>query len=67
MLWCRVKQVFLVSPGNISELVEACKALLLDKSLSAKFSDRALTKARSEFTLNNMVDGYLKVIEEVLQ
>ncbi|HXK52458.1 glycosyltransferase family 4 protein [Candidatus Nomurabacteria bacterium] len=58
---------FLVSPGNISELVEACKALLLDKSLSAKFSDRALTKARSEFTLNNMVDGYLKVIEEVLQ
>jgi glycosyltransferase involved in cell wall biosynthesis len=57
---------YLVEPGNVELLKERVQQIQENSQLREQLSKNALLKAKKEFTLEKMLHGYEKLIEEVL-
>jgi glycosyltransferase involved in cell wall biosynthesis len=56
----------LVSAGSVEELIAAMEALLSDPELRRRMGDAGREKMRREFSVDCMVDGNLRVYQELL-
>lgn len=57
----------LVSAGNEAELTEACKLLMLDRSLAARLSEAARSKVETCFSSRVMCDKVASLYEDVVR
>lgn len=57
---------YLINPGNIEELKEKMKNIILSKELRQKFSDNAYQVAQEEFSLNSHLNKLINIYQEVL-
>lgn len=57
----------MVSPNNASELAMGIERLLNDSSLANKLAKNGKNHVEKTFSLNNMIDKYEKLYEEILE
>lgn len=60
------KTGFLVSPGDMTQMINRVAQLLEDKNMWQSFSQKASEAARQRFNLNQEVENYLNWYEEIL-
>jgi rhamnosyl/mannosyltransferase len=56
---------FSVTPGSVSELAEALRALVTDEALRSRLGEQARQRARAEFSTRRMVDDVIAVYREL--
>lgn len=57
----------LVPPGDVKKLADAVVRVLKDKELTERLGETAQKKVVSKFSVDSMVDGTIKVYEEVIR
>lgn len=56
---------FVIEPGDVSELADRIKTLVLDKTLWKKFSENAYSTAKKEFSIQAHIKQLLKIYEQI--